>query len=505
MTASSERAQAELEVIRRNPVRFVERVFGEEVLGKQRDILQALATPGVKEVHVRSCHASGKTHTCARALAWFLQCWPNDSIVLTTAPTWAQVTGQLWREVRDGHQKARVYLGGEPLTYSWELGPKWFATGIATSPNTAVNLQGYHASHVLVIVDEADGVEQTIWDAIDGLTTSAHVVVLAIGNPINATSAWRRRVKQAETDPAMRVMKISADDVLPVTDTGKHPYLLQRSWVEHKKRPGVWGETHAMYIAKVLAEWPEQGSDVLIPLAWLERAKGRQVPHGPRGYGVDVARFGTAKTVRTLVEGGWLAWQRVTQREDTMVTAGRVALDIDQYAPMATYVDDTGVGGGVTDRLRQLEKVVTPVNFGSQALDHDRFTNRASEMWWWLREGFERDLYGFDMSDPQGVDDLIAQLNRARYEFVGQRIRVDKMGLGPGHSERRITDEQRLALSPDRGDSLALAAASVRVLLPQMADIRPPVNEVQRLRAEVIAKAMRDENDVDDGTGGYYE
>ena len=187
--------------IRRDPVRFVTDFHGQEVIGKQQDILQALATPGVREVHVKACHAIGKTHICSRAVSWFLAAYPHDSIVLTTAPSWPQVEDQIWREIRDGVAKAKVNLGGRLMKTTWEFGPKHYATGIATSPETAVNIQGYHAAHVLVIVDEADGVAQAIWDAVDGLATSAHVVVLAIGNPINPQSAWRKRYERAQTDP----------------------------------------------------------------------------------------------------------------------------------------------------------------------------------------------------------------------------------------------------------------------------------------------------------------
>lgn len=480
--STDDRATRELEAIRRDPIRFVERTYGEEVVGKQRDILRALATPGVEEVHARSCHASGKTHTCARAVAWWLVAYPGDSVVVTTAPTWRQVTDQLWGEIRDGEQKARISLGGELLTSKWTFGPKWYATGIATSPNTAVNLQGYHASHVLVVIDEADGVAQAIWDAIDGLTTSAHVVVLAIGNPINPTSPWRRRVRAREGDRRARIIRISADDVLPHSEA--RPYLLQRRWVEKAR---AWGESSASYIARVLAEWPEQGADVLMPLALLERAKGRQVERGPRGYGVDVARYGSARTVRSLMEGGWLAFSRATAKEDTMATAGRAAVDMEQYAPISTWVDDTGVGGGVTDRLRQMGKTVTAVNFGARALEYERFANRVSEMWWWLREGFERDLFGFDMTDPEAIDDLVAGLNRARYEILGRLLHVDKMGLGPGHSERRLTDEQRTSLSPDRADSMALAWGSIRPMVPQGVVLEPET-EIARMRREVLGR-----------------
>lgn len=454
----------ELTRIRKDPIGFVERVFGEEVLGKQRDILNALARPGITEVHVKACHAPGKTHTVARAVAWFLACWPHDSIVLTTAPTWPQVENQIWREIRDGFSKAKVNLGGKPLMTMWELEPKWYALGLATSPETAVNIQGYHASHVLVIVDEADGVSKRIWDAVDGLTTSAHVVVLATGNPINAQSAWRARYDFARNDPSAVCLTITADDVLALTDTGKYPFLLQRSWVEDKRRR--WTPSHPMWAAKVLAEWPQQGADTLIPLAWLERAKHKTVPKGPRGYGADIARFGTNRTVRTLVEGNQFVFSKASSQEDTMQSAGRIYSDAEQYGPVAIWVDDSGVGGGVTDRLRQMGKSVMPVNNGSQAFDHEHYANRGTELWWNLRLAFEGDHIGLACDDPEALDELVVELARAKYDSDGRRIRVNKHGLERGRSERMLTDEERATTSPDRADSFVLAWNSVAVMLP---------------------------------------
>lgn len=462
-------------------------------MGKQRDILRALAEPGVEEVHVRSCHASGKTHTCARAVAWWLVAYPGDSIVLTTAPTWKQVGDQLWGEIRDGAQRAKVALGGEVQMLKWSLGPKWYATGFATSPNTAVNLQGYHASHVLVIVDEADGIAQAIWDAIDGLTTSAHVVTLAIGNPINAGSPWAKITRTAETNPRARVMKIAADDVLPHSAT--RPYLLQSRYVERAR--AKWGESHPLWFAKVIAEWPTIGTDTVIPLPLLERARYRSVERGPRGLGVDVARFGSARTVRTLVEGHQFVWSRPTAQEDTMQTAGRVFRDIEDSGPLATWIDDGGVGGGVVDKLiHEMGKNVTPVLNGSRAFDYDHYDNRGSEMWWDLRLGFEQEMVGLACEDGEAVDDLIAQLARAKYDMVGSRIHVRKYGLDRGRSERHMTDEERAVLSPDRADSFVLAWNAVQPFMTNR-PVQPPESKLQKMRREVIKSVMEpDDQDM---------
>lgn len=484
--------------IQRDPMRFVRDFFGETAVGKQGEILEALRD--YKTVLVRSCHDSGKTWVAARAVLWWLMSYPGDAIVLSTAPSFAQVEQVLWREIAQAYSRSKVPLGGRMLSTKLDLAPKWYALGMATDSTTAVNLQGFHAGNILVVLDEADGVAGSIWTALDGVLTSANAKTLAIGNPLNPASEFRRRHDTSGADT--KRIKISADDVLPFTNDNEHPYLLQRSWVDDKK--ARWGEASALYVGKVLAEWPDQGSDTLIPLAWLERAKGRAVRKGLRAYGVDVARFGSARTIRTLISGNWLEFSRATAKEDTMETAGRALADIQSYAPVAIGVDDTGVGGAVTDRLRQLQVHATAVNFGGKAYDDTRFANRGAEIYWLAREAFEQDLIGFSMDDPDSIDELIADLNRPTYDTDERgRIRINKYGRG--QNERAMSDEERVSRSPDRGDSFVIAYSVVRPSLgpaPERPDHR---NDFQRMLDDHVAHEMRRaaQGYYDDGDDGY--
>jgi len=467
--------------VRADPVAFVSTVFGETCVGKQGEILEALRDN--RAVYVRSCHDSGKTWLAAHAVLWWLLAHPSDAVVVSTAPSFSQVEQLLWREIAAAYGRAKVPLGGRLLTTRLDLGPRWFGIGLAT--DQPVNLMGFHSTNLLLVVDEADGVPASIWTALDGILTTANSKTLAVGNPLSSGSEFHRRHDAALTQRDAKCIKIAASDVLPLTDRGRHPYLLQRSWVDEKRER--WGEGSALYQGKVLAEWPDQGTDVLIPLAWLERARGRAVRKGLRSYGVDVARFGSARTVRTLLAGNWLEFSRATVKEDTMQTAGRVLVDIQQYAPVASGVDDVGVGGGVVDRLRQLGTYVTPLNFGGRAFDNDRFANRGSEIYWLTRDAFEQDLIGFDMSDPDAIDELIVNLNQPTYDTDERgRIRVNKFGRGA-----RLSEEETVARSPDRGDSFVIAYSVGRPSLtpePERPDTR---GQFERPMGEHIELEMR--------------
>lgn len=441
--------------VRSHPVEFIEDIFSEQLVGKQREIVESLRD--YDEVYVTSCHASGKTFVCARLVMWWLLAHPGTSKVVTTAPTWNQVESLLWKEINAAYIKAKSPLGGRMLTTKWELAPDSFAIGLST--DKPVNLQGFHAADILVVVDEADGVPAEIWTALDGLLTSANAKVVAIGNPLDPTSEFKKRHDAATRSPNAHTIRISYTDIPNIQEQSERfPYLLTPKWVAKKRE--TWGERSALWYGKVLGLWPEQGTDTLIPLSWLLRSKAKRVPEGLLTYGVDVARYGTDRTVRTLMRGGWMVFSRATSQEDTAQTASRVLQDISTFGPAQIAVDATGIGSGVVDILRRRLGERLPVqqfNASSKAVDSERFENRAAEWWWAVREAFEKGRIGFDMEDPESVDELINELNQCTYSYTGRDARLRIHKFGAKLNEQTMEIEERSSRSPDRADSFVLA------------------------------------------------
>ena len=103
------------------------------------------------------------------------------SRVVTTAPTTAQLRDVLWREIAQAHRDSRGFIGGELYGTRLEIATDWFAVGFAT--DRPDRFQGFHAEHLLLVVDEAAGVSQEIYEASSGFLTSPESRVLLIGNP----------------------------------------------------------------------------------------------------------------------------------------------------------------------------------------------------------------------------------------------------------------------------------------------------------------------------------
>ncbi len=317
-----------------------------------------------------------------------------------------------------------------------------------------MRMSGYHSGHLLVILDEAGGIAREVWAAVDSLLTSENAKVLAIGNPASGTEFER-----VCRSPDWRVLRISAFDC-PNLQPGavQQPWGVTQKWVDEMRRR--WGEGSVIYQTKVLGLFPETAIDTLISIAEVERALARSAAEECEErptIGVDVARFGSDETVIYVVRGGAVAHVESWSGQDTMRTAGRVvalARDLGMWIPDAwrIAIDDTGVGGGVTDRLRELGWGVNAVNFGSKAVGYkgeETFANRRTELWWDLRTWLREKAALADLN-PDVKDILRADLCAPKYEMKSD----GRVALEP---KKRIRD--RTGRSPDHGDALALALA----------------------------------------------
>ncbi|MBI3912530.1 MAG: hypothetical protein HY320_16545 [Armatimonadetes bacterium] len=441
------------------PVDFVREVLGGEPWLRQAEILEALRDEG--RVTVRSAHGVGKTWVAACASLWFLYT-RLPVAVLTTAPTHRQVREILWREIRRLHRQSRKRgraLPGKCLETALRVNEDCFALGLST--DEADRFQGFHALHVLVVVDEAAGVPEEIYEAIDGVLTTDDARLLLIGNPTHAHGrfyqshrqpGWRKFVISALDCPNLQ--GVNLDDLTTDPDPTPRPGLVTARWV--RERRAEWGEDSLLYQTRVLGNFPEQEEDALIPLAWIEAAVTRgsrklseRVAPGCEGLvemGVDLARFGTCESVAYVRQGPDVVAAAYWRKEDLMQSTGRVAELIRRYRPAWVKVDAVGVGAGVADRLHELGHTgVLEVNGGRAASDPERFAWLRDELYFALRDRFRDGA----ISLPED-DRLVAQLAALRYSYTSR---------GQQRVESKDEMRERGLPSPDRADALALCFA----------------------------------------------
>lgn len=194
--------------------------------------------------------------------------------------------------------------------------------------------------------------------------------------------------------------------------------------------------------------------DGLIRAELVVAAIGYNAPdqsHAPLILGVDIARGGGDMTRIIDRQGRRVGYHinRTIDSPDLMEVAGMVAAEIERLNPHMTFIDGTGIGAGVYDRLRERGfKKITLVNFGAKPTDGRRYANKRAEMWGRMAEW---------LADPGGAD--LVRDDALHVELCAPGCSFDsnsRMILEPKEKLR-----ERLGFSPDGGDALALTFAEV--------------------------------------------
>lgn len=180
-----------LEIIRRH-VESVEKV-------KYGKLLKEL----LGYISVASGHGIGKSACLSWIILWFLFCFPECQVA-ATAPSKQQIFDILWKEIH-------IWLGRMPEVYrkcyDWQSSyvrmttdpESWFARAATARKENPEALAGVHGEHVLLVADEASGVEQVIFETAEGATTGGHVMFIMISNPTRNTGYFKEsHAKNAE-------------------------------------------------------------------------------------------------------------------------------------------------------------------------------------------------------------------------------------------------------------------------------------------------------------------
>ena len=437
-------------------------LFAKEVLqftpdDWQRDVLTDLSQHD--RVTVRSGQGVGKTGVEAIAALWFLSCFPFARVV-ATAPTKQQLHDVLWSEIAKWQGKSPVL--SEILTwtktYIYLKGyeKRWFAVArTATKPE---NMQGFHEDNMLFIVDEASGVADPIMEAILGTLSGANNKLLMCGNPTKTSGTF---FDAFHADRAQYKYHTVSSRDSPRTNKDNIASLDRK-----------YGKDSNVVRVRVDGEFPEEANDVFITLCLVEQC-GSKIYELPEEkgmpyiiFGVDIARFGDDETIIYRNVKGKLKLVVHRHGQNLMATVGdivaqykKVIKEFPRYnGRIYVNIDDTGLGGGVTDRLKEVKRelnlnrlFVIPINAaekietdsmeGKEAAEH--YNNLTTHMWAVLRELLENKL--IELEDDA---DTFAQLSVRKYFMTSN---------GKLELESKKEKKKRGVSSPDRADAAALS------------------------------------------------
>ncbi|MFI8448237.1 hypothetical protein [Streptomyces erythrochromogenes] len=436
-----------------DPVGWVRERLDQTVWSKQREILEAVRDH--RRTAVRSGHGVGKSWTAALVACWWLDTHPpGTAFVVSTAPTFAQVRAILWRYIRKHHRAAK--LPGRVNQTEWHLNDELVGFGRKPADHDESAFQGIHARYVLVLIDEACGVPEQLWVAADALATGPDCRILAIGNPDNPASHFR---KVSTPGSSWHQIAISAFDSPNLTgEDVPHEMavsLVARDWVEEKARE--WGEDNPLYKSKVLGEFSADAPNQVVrasdlALCRIERPNPSTDEVTPVELGVDVGGGGDETVIRERrgIRAG-REWRAHTDRPEKI--APLIIQAIKDTGATAVKIDSIGVGFGVIGELRNAanrgehQAHIHAVNVATKASRPDKFANLRAEIWWEIGRGLS-ERQGWDLSRAENIDTAVAQMLEPRWDTDPQgRIRVEPK------------DEiiKRLGRSPDNADALLLA------------------------------------------------
>lgn len=444
-----------------HPVEFVEDVIGAKPDPEQAKILRSLAQNTMTSV--RSGHGVGKSTVEAWAVIWFMTTRPFPKIPCT-APTQHQLFDILWAEVSKWLRhnpalaeelvwtKEKVYMRGYP--------EEWFAVARTASKPDA--LQGFHAEHVLYIIDEASGVDDLIFEPVLGSLSTPGARLLMCGNPTQLSGFfYDSHNKNRASYSTFHI-------------DGRNSSRVSQDFVDTIVR--MYGEDSDVFRVRVAGEFPLQEDDIFIPLSLVENSI--MTEFSPRKdpltvhIGCDVARFGDDKTVIGYKVDEKVTFYRKRQGQDTMKTADDIILLgeelVQRYrltAPIPVKVDDGGVGGGVVDRLRQVKRgdperfwwlEIYPVKFG-QRIKHKYYHDSTTYMMSVVKnllqpydEEGKRKPVELILPDD---DDLVAQLSGRKYGLTeASKIKI----------ESKDAVKKRGQPSPDEADCVLLLCLPVK-------------------------------------------
>ena len=410
---------------------------------------------GDQRIALCACKGPGKSALLAM-LIWQFLSTRRQSKVAATSISGDNLRDCLWTELAKWQQyspflmaafewqKERIIARDKPDLH-WAAARTWSKS--ADVAQQADTLAGLHADFILFVIDEAGGVPDAVSVSAEAaLSTGRESRFLIAGNPTECEGPlWNA----CNRDKALwTVINITGDP-----DDPKRSRRIKVEWA--RQQIAQHGANNPWVLANVFGKFPPSSPNIFIPRQLVMEARKRQAVahmHDAFTIAVDVARFGDDEAVITFKKGLDMRTHPAIRLRnlDNMQLAARVADEAIHYQADAVFVDGGGNGGGVVDRLFQLNiRNVIEVQFGGKSDrieyqgDTAVYDNKSAEMWGrgrtWLKHGAIEDS-----------DELENEMCQRQY-FYNQRYGRDAIAL-----ESKEDMKKRGLASPSWADSVFL-------------------------------------------------
>lgn len=408
----------------------------EQLAGFIYEIDEALETNEKPYISVRSGHGTGKTFVLAN-LSNFIGLTEDDAKIVLTAPVAAQLKNQLVPELKKWSQSLYPSIAGLVDVMSMEavygkVNQNKAVARTARKENTEA-LAGVHGKFVLYIIDEASGIDQKIFDVIDGALTGDRFLFVMCSNPTKTFGTFFD--SHNKNRKLYRCIHLDCRKSANVKST----------WLATMAdKYGIESDT---YRVRVKGEFPKSSTNALFTLEMVESLFDYTKivdDSGIEVWGQDIARFGDDKSQLYRRKGyrgrGFIGWEK----KDTMETASKFMYEYNHsyIKPDYAFFDTIGVGAGVFDRVCQLglTKVALEGN-ASRKATNPIYTNKRTEMYHNLADAIKQ---GFCTPYDEELEE----------ELLAHTYSITNDGRIALCSKDEIKDS--IGRSPDKSDAVAL-------------------------------------------------
>jgi len=385
-------------------------------------------------------------------ILWFLFVHP-DSQVACTSPGKEQMYDVLWKELKKwidrmiDKQQAGMYQWETTHVRMKESSETWFARAKTSSKENTEALAGVHADWVLIAVDEASGVEEPIFETMEGALTSGNIIVFIISNGTRSIGYfYDTHHKDAERWQNYSFSSLES----PRVDNRYVESIVQK-----------YGSDSVQYAIRVKGEFPDEGimddggyvqlfneKDIhIVPFDSEWKPVGRVVGAlDASGEGQDESEWSARDVQRAAIVG-----EEKISTSASMAVKSVTLMTKFGINPADFVIDAFGKGSDVsmeiaiaTTREKGGSWRVHPVNTGEQCEDDTdklQFVNVRAMIFYkfmlWCRAGGE-------IMDSKGLKDELLS------------IRFKRTGTGRIQIMDKVTMKKLGFKSPNKADALSM-------------------------------------------------
>lgn len=392
---------------------------------------------------VSSGHGIGKSAMSAWLILWVMSTRPKSKGVVT-ANTGDQLKTKTMSELAKWHNRCITshWFEVTTMSISHKAYPEsWRVDALTSREEASESFAGLHCadSTPWYLFDEASAIPEKIWEVASGGLTDGEPMHFAFGNPTRNNGSFYECFRRQKH----RWITQQVD-----SRTAK---MTNKKYIQ--EMIDDYGLDSDRVRVRVLGKFPKGGDMQFMPsdvvFEAMKRGPGQYLGDDPLICGFDVARGGD-DDCRIQFRRGKDAKSEKCYRisgevsRNSMKVVSLMTQVLDRHKPDVTFIDVTGIGGPIGDRLRQLGYHVIDVGFGHDADDKRLYANKTAEMGARCKEWMQNG--GSIPDDP----DLEVELTSREYGHNQK----DQLVLEPKKEVKG-----RLGISPDWADALYLTFA----------------------------------------------